>query len=69
MRRFWNAILVCAFFLQFAAGQQPSVDLILINRKIFTSDSAYPYAQALAIRGERAWRNILYHDSTAQRNY
>jgi hypothetical protein len=28
-------------------------DLILLNGKIFTSDSAHPYVEALAIRGER----------------
>jgi predicted amidohydrolase YtcJ len=34
-------------------GQQPPPDLILLNGKIFTSDAAHPYVQALAIRGER----------------
>jgi len=34
-------------------GQQPPPDLILLNGRIFTSDSAHPYVEALAIRGER----------------
>lgn len=34
-------------------GQQSPPDLILLNGKIFTSDSAHPYVEALAIRGER----------------
>jgi len=33
-------------------AQQPSPDLILLNGKIFTSNSARPYVEALAIRGE-----------------
>ncbi len=35
------------------AAQQPAPDTILFNGKIFTSDAAHPYVQALAIRGER----------------
>jgi hypothetical protein len=34
-------------------GQRPSVDLVLFNGKVFTSNSNQPYAEALAIRGER----------------
>jgi hypothetical protein len=34
-------------------AQQPAPDTILFNGKIFTSDAAHPYVQALAIRGER----------------
>ncbi len=34
-------------------GQQAPPDLILLNGKIFTSDAAHPYVEALAIRGER----------------
>ena len=34
-------------------GQQAAPDMVLLNGKIFTSDSAHPYVQALAIRGER----------------
>jgi predicted amidohydrolase YtcJ len=36
-----------------AESQQGAPDLVLLNGKIFTSDAAHPYVQALAIRGER----------------
>jgi adenine deaminase len=36
-----------------AYGQQPTPDLILVNGKVFTSSASHPYADALAIRGER----------------
>ena len=36
-----------------SSGQQSPADVILLNGKIFTSDSAHPYVEALAIRGER----------------
>jgi predicted amidohydrolase YtcJ len=42
-----------AAFLAPLAAQQPAPDTILFNGKIFTSDTAHPYVQALAIRGER----------------
>src|ERR1700689_3173140 len=35
------------------AAQDPAPDLLLLNGKIFTSDAAHAYVQALAIRGER----------------
>jgi predicted amidohydrolase YtcJ len=35
------------------AGQVAAPDLILFNGKIFTSDAAHSYVQAVAIRGER----------------
>lgn len=41
------------FLASFAIGQQSPPDLILLNGKIFTSDSAHPFVEALAIRGER----------------
>ena len=53
MRRCLIAALAWALFLPLGSGQKPSPDLVLLNGKIFTSDSARPYAQALAIRGER----------------
>jgi hypothetical protein len=34
-------------------AQQTAPDLILYNGKIFTSDAAHLYVQALAIRGDR----------------
>ena len=36
-----------------SSRQQSPPDLILLNGKIFTSDSAHPFVEALAIRGER----------------
>jgi len=44
----------CAiFFLAFSPvavkSQQPAPDVILLNGKIFTSDAAHPYVQALAL--------------------
>jgi predicted amidohydrolase YtcJ len=36
-----------------AVAQNSAPDLVLLNGKIFTSDAAHPYVQALAIRGER----------------
>ena len=36
-----------------AGAQNSAPDLVLLNGKIFTSDAAHPYVQALAIRGER----------------
>jgi hypothetical protein len=47
---------VATAFILLAAqglGQQSPPDVILINGKIFTSNSRQPYAQALAIRGDR----------------
>ena len=45
--------LVLAFLALLAIGQQRSPDLILLKGKIFTSDSAHPYVEALAIRSDR----------------
>lgn len=37
-------------------GQEPAMDLLLINARIWTGDADRPWAQALAVRGERiAW--------------
>jgi predicted amidohydrolase YtcJ len=47
------AVFVLALRFLAAEAQQPAPDLILLNGKIFTSDAAHPYVQALAIRGER----------------
>ena len=48
---------IAVFFLALshvaAESQQPAPDLVLLNGKIFTSDTAHPYVQALAVRGER----------------
>ena len=45
-------VLFC-FLALLAAGQQAAPDYVLFNGKIFTSGSAHPYVEALAIRGER----------------
>jgi predicted amidohydrolase YtcJ len=45
------AALVTSAFV--ASAQQAAPDSILFNGKIFTSNEAHPYAQAIAIRGER----------------
>ena len=47
------AILFLAFSPVAVKSQQTAPDVILFNGKIFTSDAAHPYVQALAIRGER----------------
>jgi predicted amidohydrolase YtcJ len=47
------AILFLAFSPVAVKSQQTAPDVILFNGKIFTSDVAHPYVQALAIRGER----------------
>lgn len=54
----WSAVvLVQVLFLSLWSAtlfaQQSSPNLILLNGKIFTSDAAHPYVQALAIRGEQ----------------
>jgi predicted amidohydrolase YtcJ len=36
-----------------ASAQQTVPDMVLLNAKVFTSDTARPYVEALAIRGER----------------
>jgi hypothetical protein len=51
-------ILVVPVFLAVSitvqpAGAESKPDLVLLNGKIFTSDAARPYVEALAIRGER----------------
>jgi predicted amidohydrolase YtcJ len=47
------AILFLAFSPVAVKSQQTAPDLVLLNGKIFTSDAAHPYVQALAIRGDR----------------
>lgn len=46
-------VLLSAFLPLSALAQQAPADLILVNGKVFTANSAQLYAQALAIRGER----------------
>ena len=47
------AILSVALTHRATECQQVAPDLVLLNGKIFTSDIAQPYVQALAIRGDR----------------
>jgi imidazolonepropionase-like amidohydrolase len=47
------AVFLLSLFQAAAESQQAAPDLVLLNGKIFTSDAAHPYVQALAIRGER----------------
>lgn len=47
------AILLSALTSANAQSQRIEPDCVLINGKIFTSDAAHPYGQALAIKGER----------------
>ena len=62
MNRVACSALVMGLLGAFANARQSKPDLILLNGKIFTSDAAHPYVQALAIRGER----ILATGTTAQ---
>src|SRR5580698_10334445 len=47
------AVFLLSLFQAAAESQQAPPDSVLLNGKIFTSDAAHPYVQALAIRGER----------------
>jgi predicted amidohydrolase YtcJ len=47
------ALLALLFFAFYLTAEQPFADEILVNGKIFTSSSAQPYVEALAIKGER----------------
>jgi len=53
MKRILHLILLCTLLPTTVLGQHESAELILINGKIFTADSGKPYAEAIAIRGER----------------
>jgi predicted amidohydrolase YtcJ len=48
-----TVVFLLSLFQTAAEGQQAAPDLVMLNGKIFTSDAAHPYVQALAIRGER----------------
>jgi predicted amidohydrolase YtcJ len=53
-KKIWLATLgLSAAVVASALGQSAPPDLVLYNGKIFTSNEAHPYAQAIAIRGER----------------
>lgn len=55
MIKFWlaPAVLVLGVGLTPAATQQAASDLVLRNGRIFTGDQARPWAEAVAIRGDR----------------
>jgi predicted amidohydrolase YtcJ len=63
LRRRWRALAcVCVLVLALAAllprvdaqlGDSPAPDLVLVGGRIFTADSSRPWAEALAIHGER----------------
>jgi predicted amidohydrolase YtcJ len=46
-------VFLLSLYQTAAESQQKPPDSVLLNGKIFTSDAAHPYVQALAIRGER----------------
>ena len=50
-----SLLIACTLVISALAGpsQLQAPDLVFFNGKIFTSDAAHPYVQALAIRGER----------------
>ncbi len=53
MKRIALTVLLSALLPLSVLGQQAPADLILLNGKVFTSDAAKPYAEAVAIRGKR----------------
>ncbi len=53
MKKVTSTIVLIIYLSLFAFGQNASIDLILFNGKVFTSDVAKPAAEAVAIRGER----------------
>jgi predicted amidohydrolase YtcJ len=53
MKNILYAVFLSAVFSLSASGQQVTADLILLNGKVFTADLMKPFAQAIAIRGER----------------
>ena len=52
-KRILLGLLGLTLLAALSSSQQSPPDLILLNGKIFTSDSAHPFVEALAIRGER----------------
>jgi predicted amidohydrolase YtcJ len=53
MKNIIYALFFIAVFSLSASGQQVTADLILLKGKVFTADLMKPFAQAIAIRGER----------------
>jgi len=52
-RKILFGLLALTLLPALSSGQQSPPDLILLNGKIFTSNTTQPYVEALAIRGER----------------
>ena len=53
MKKFVHLILLSALVPLSAFGQRVPADLVLLNGKVFTADVAKPFAEAVAISGER----------------
>ena len=53
MLRLLSFSMICLWTFFSFQGKAQAPDLVLINGKIFTSDGAMPYAEAIAIRGDR----------------
>ena len=53
MKRFVHIIFLTALLSFHVSGQHAPADLVLFNGKVFIGDSAKPFAEAVAIRGER----------------
>src|SRR5215470_18391687 len=47
------ALALTLYLVSIGIGQPPSADVVLMNGRVFTSDSARPLVEALAIRGDR----------------
>src|SRR5215470_2146550 len=45
------AMTLCV--VSFGIGQPSAPDMILVNGRLFTADGSRPYAEALAVRGDR----------------
>lgn len=46
-------VLVAGSSLLFAAVSQPAADLVLVNGRVYTADQGRPWAEAIAVHGDR----------------
>ena len=53
MKRFIQTLFFSLLLSVAASGQQEAADIVLLNGKVFTADPGKPFAEAVAIRGER----------------
>jgi predicted amidohydrolase YtcJ len=53
MKRFIQTLLLSLLLSVAASGQQEPADIVLLNGKVFTAEPGKPFAEAVAIRGER----------------